>query len=206
MRLFQILLFLSLSLCWTVTVNAQIRPGQQTESQGPISISADSLEAQDQQGVVTFKGSVLARQGGLSISCDAMQVSYKTTGQIKPQNVASADTEQTDSDAPLNPLAPNSAQQIDRVECDGNVRIVEGDRLAVGNKALYLAQALPRRIVLTGDARIWQGADSVTGHEVTYFLDDRRSTVESQNNNRVRATYHQENDKKPEEAASPATR
>ena len=205
MRYFTILLFLSLSLCGAMVANSQIRPGQQTESQGPISISADSLEAQDQQGVVTFKGSVLARQGGLSISCDAMQVFYKTTGQLKTPSAANVSTDETDFDTPLNPLAPNSSQQIDRVECAGNVRIVEGDRLAVGNKALYLAQALPRRIVLTGDARIWQGADSVTGHEVTYFLDDRRSTVESQSNNRVRATYHQENEKKPEDN-NPATR
>jgi lipopolysaccharide export system protein LptA len=77
------------------------------------------------------------------------------------------------------------------VECQGAVRIQQGDRLAVGQKALYLAKARPRRLILTGDARVWQGSNAVTGHEVTYFLDENRSQVESQNNSRVRAFYEQ---------------
>jgi lipopolysaccharide transport protein LptA len=69
------------------------------------------------------------------------------------------------------------------------VKIQQGDRLAVGQKALYLAKAEPRRLIRTGDARVWQGRNAVTGHEVTYFLDENRSQVESRNDSRVRAFY-----------------
>jgi lipopolysaccharide transport protein LptA len=83
----------------------------------------------------------------------------------------------------------SGGQEIEKVECVGDVKIQQGDRLAVGQKATYLARSTPRRLILTGDARVWQGRNAVTGHEVTYFLDENRSQVESQNKSRVRAFY-----------------
>jgi lipopolysaccharide export system protein LptA len=82
-------------------------------------------------------------------------------------------------------------QEIYRVDCEGAVRIQQGDRLAVGQKALYLAKSEPRRLILTGEARMWDGANSVTGHQVDYYLDQNRSQVESRDNQRVRAFYGQ---------------
>jgi lipopolysaccharide export system protein LptA len=82
-------------------------------------------------------------------------------------------------------------QEIYRVDCEGSVRIQQRDKLAVGQKALYLARSEPRRLILTGDARIWEGANSVTGHQVVYYLDQNRSQVESRANQRVRAFYDQ---------------
>jgi lipopolysaccharide export system protein LptA len=82
-------------------------------------------------------------------------------------------------------------QEIDQVTCEGAVKIQQGDRLAVGDQALYLAKAVPRRLVLTGQARVWQGENSVTGHRITYFLDENRSHVDSQGGGRVRAFYDQ---------------
>jgi lipopolysaccharide export system protein LptA len=82
-------------------------------------------------------------------------------------------------------------QEIDRVECEGAVKIQQGERMAVADRALYLAKALPRRLVLTGEARVWQGANSITGHQITYYLDENRSLVDSQGSRRVRAFYEQ---------------
>jgi lipopolysaccharide export system protein LptA len=80
-------------------------------------------------------------------------------------------------------------QEIDRVECEGSVRVQQRDRLAVGQKALYLARSQPRRLILTGEARVWEGPNSVTGHQVVYYLDQGRSQVESRDQGRVRAIY-----------------
>lgn len=157
---------------------AQLRPGGAGDSRGPIAISADTLEADDPGGQVTFKGAVVARQGEMTLTCDVMKVFY--TGPAEGQA------------AP--PAGAADSRQIDRVECDGNVKIVEGERMAVGQKATYLAQTLPRRIVLSGEARIWQGRDSLTGQQVTYYLDDNRSLVEGGRRERVRAVYHQEDE------------
>lgn len=161
---------------WASPAAAQLRPGPAGDSKGPIAISADTLEADDPSGLVTFKGAVVARQGAMTLTCDVMRVFY---------GAAAAEGGEKKGDG--------GGRQIDKVECDGNVKIVEGDRLAVGQKALYLAQALPRRIILTGEARIWQGADSLTGQQVTYYLDDNRSLVEGAGRReRVRAVYHQD--------------
>ncbi|MDR2366948.1 MAG: hypothetical protein LBF58_02380 [Deltaproteobacteria bacterium] len=80
-------------------------------------------------------------------------------------------------------------QEIYRIECEGSVKIQQRDRLAVGQKALYLAKSEPRRLILTGDARVWEAGNSVTGHQVIYYLDQNRSQVESRQNQRVRAFY-----------------
>ncbi|MDR0548340.1 MAG: hypothetical protein LBI10_02850 [Deltaproteobacteria bacterium] len=181
-----------------------------TPRDGPISITADHMTANDKTKVVTFSGRVIARQDDLIISCDVMKVHYqaKTAAKKTPDSAAA-----TEEPAPLattelpNPPLANAAQnespafsggqEIERVECEGAVKIQQGDRLAVGQKALYLAKAAPRRLILTGDARVWQGRNAVTGHEVTYFLDENRSQVESQNNSRVRAFYERPTPKEP---------
>jgi len=169
---------------------AQLKPGGAgRDSKGPIAISADRMESDDPAGVVNFIGAVVARQGDMTITCDRMKVIY--VHQDKAAQPEKAPAEEGQARSPLG----GSDRQIDRVECDGNVKVVEGERMAVGQKALYLAQSLPRRIVLTGEARVWQGRDSLTGHQVTYNLDDSRSLVESGQRERVRAVYHQGDDK-----------
>jgi lipopolysaccharide export system protein LptA len=96
------------------------------------------------------------------------------------------------ADGAADPLG--GGQEIYRVDCEGTVRIQQRGRLAVGQKALYLAKSEPRRLILTGEARIWDGANSVTGHQVVYYLDQNRSQVESRDRQRVRAFYGQGGD------------
>jgi lipopolysaccharide export system protein LptA len=171
------------------------------------------MVADDSTKIVTFTGKVVARQGDLVISCDRMRVRYVPKGsyQAGPQGPAQGPplppVPQADSATPAQPSLPPPAgaaapagggrspleggQEIDQVDCSGAVKIQQGDRLAVGDKALYLARALPRRLVLTGNARVWQGENSVTGHQITYYLDENRSLVDSQTGGRVRAFYNQ---------------
>ena len=169
---------------------AQLRPNSSGGSRGPIAISADRMEADDPGGVVTFIDAVVARQGDMTISCDRMRVYYVND----PSKKDAASDVNADGDGEKSGGSPfgGGSRQIDRVECDGNVKVVEGERMAVGRKALYLAKALPRRIVLTGEARVWQGRDSLTGHQVTYYLDGQRSLVEGNRRERVRTIYHQD--------------
>jgi lipopolysaccharide export system protein LptA len=169
------------------------------------------MTADDSRRLVTFTGKVVARQGDLVISCDAMNVSYQPAGSYAPPaareegagipdaaQAPAADVQDGGRHLPEGASAPaagrsplSGGQEIDRVECEGAVKIQQGDRLAVARKALYLAKALPRRLILTGEARVWQGASSVTGHQITYYLDENRSLVDSQGSRRVRAFYEQ---------------
>lgn len=167
----------------------QLRPGGSGDSRGPIAISSDRMESDDPRGVVHFIGSVVARQGEMTILCDVMDVFYEH--EEKPPN-AGDDSAGGRSGSALG----GASRQIDRIECRGNVKVLEGDRQASGDTGLYLARSLPRRIILTGNARVWQGADSLTGHQVTYYLDTDRSLAEGGAGGRVRTIFNQEDDKK----------
>ncbi|MDR1050176.1 MAG: hypothetical protein LBP95_03675 [Deltaproteobacteria bacterium] len=183
-------------------------------SNGPISISADRMTADDNSRVVTFTGRVITRQDDMIITCDLMRVHYQpvggnadagstpgipapppsaarpTDGQAGAGSVpepldAPPAAETVDGGSPATPL--DGGQEIYRIDCEGSVKIQQRDRLAVGQKALYLAKSEPRRLILTGDARVWENGNSVTGHQVVYYLDQNRSQVESRENQRVRA-------------------
>jgi lipopolysaccharide export system protein LptA len=172
------------------------------------------MTADDAARKVTFTGKVVARQGDLIISCDRMLVSYVPRGSYsqppKPEGANGAQAAQgaasgqAAAQAPPGAAAPpapggqpegrgrsplEGGQEIDQVTCQGAVKIQQRDRLAVGDTALYLARALPRRLVLTGAARVWQGENSITGHQITYYLDENRSLVTSEGASRVRAFY-----------------
>ena len=155
---------------------AQVKPGDMGEVRGPIAISSDRLETDDAAGLVQFIGAVVARQGSLTLTCDLMKVFYTSP----PPGAGEAGS---------SPLTSGS-REIDRVEGFGHVKMVDGDHLAVGDHALYLTRDAPRRLILTGDARVWQGRDSLTGHRITYFLDERRSVAESAPRQRVRTVVH----------------
>ncbi|MGL4209633.1 MAG: lipopolysaccharide transport periplasmic protein LptA [Candidatus Adiutrix sp.] len=169
---------------WAPTsIYAQANLGLGGDGRSPISISADHLEAHETMGFVVFSGLVVARQGDMTISGDVMRIFYVKDETTLPENTLAPTSNR-----------PGADSRIERVECEGNVKIVDGDRMAVGEKAIYLVASEPRRIVLTGNARIWQGRDSLSGHQVTYFLDSGRSLVEGQRGSerreRVQTIYH----------------
>lgn len=170
--------FLLLALAWNIgpfanPAKAQLKP---SDSRDPIVISSDRLETDDANGVIKFIGAVVAKQGSMTITCDLLKAFYNTN----------STPTQMEKSSPLN----DSNREIDRVEGFGHVKIVDGDHLAMSDHALYLAKNEPRRIILTDDARVWQGHNSVTGHQITYFLDTKRSQVESDKRQRVRAIFH----------------
>ena len=157
---------------WAAPAAGQIKPAARGEAREPISISSDRLEADDSKGVIQFIGAVVARQGSLVLTCDRMKVFYTAPPPGRPGPGAS-------------PLA-SGGREIDRVEGFGQVKMVDGRNRAVGDHALYLAHNIPRRLILTGEARVWQGRDSLAGHRITYFLDERRGVVESASRPKVR--------------------
>jgi lipopolysaccharide export system protein LptA len=155
---------------------AQVRSGEPGVARGPIAISADRLETDETAGLVRFIGAVVARQGGLTLTCDRMNVHY-TLSPSGPEAAGSS------------PLA-SGRREIDRVESFGQVKMVDGHRLALGDHGLYLAREAPRRLILTGHARLRQGRDSLTGHRIIYYLDEKRSVAESAPQGRVTTVVH----------------
>jgi lipopolysaccharide export system protein LptA len=132
----------------------------------PITIKSNELAADNKGKTAIFSGKVVAKQGDVIIFCDRMTVYYgRTQG------------------------------DVDKIEADGNVRIVQENRTGVASHAVY--EGRQGRITLTGGGpKLMQGADTVSGEIITYFIDDERSSVTG---GRVEAVIHPKsgNDARP---------
>jgi lipopolysaccharide export system protein LptA len=136
-----------------------------TSSQ-PITIKSNDLTADNKGKTAVFSGKVVAKQGDVTIFCDRMTVYYGTT-----------------------------QGDVDKIEADGNVRIVQENRTGFAAHAVY--ESKQGRITLTGGSpKVMQGSDTVAGEVITYFIDDERSSVSG---GRVEAIIHpkSKNDARP---------
>ncbi|MHB1398837.1 MAG: lipopolysaccharide transport periplasmic protein LptA [Trichloromonadaceae bacterium] len=137
---------------------AAVLDGQASTDQ-PIDIRSDRLEANDAKKQMRFLGNVVARQGDLTIYAQEITIFYA-----------------------------EGAGDIDRVEALRDVRIVQGEKVATGQKGVFFNREA--KIVLTGSPRINQGQDFISGEQITVFLNEERSVVSGQDGGRVNAVFH----------------
>lgn len=129
--------------------------GALDDSSEPIHIEADRMVSSDKDSAVVFVGNVDAKQGNLVIRTDEMTVYY-----VQDKNGS----------------GKKNSSQVEKLICRGNVEISEGDWLGTGNRMDYFAK--DRKVILSGDAKGWQGQNMVSGKTITYYLDEGRSVVE----------------------------
>jgi lipopolysaccharide export system protein LptA len=78
-----------------------------------------------------------------------------------------------------------------RTVSTGAVRIITRDcRTGTAQRAEYYDAE--QRVVLIGDARVWQEENVVTGERITIFLAEDRSMVESGAGGRVKGVFYPE--------------
>jgi len=130
-------------------------------SNQPLRITAQELEADNKNRVITFRGKVEARQGALTINADTAQVFYEKK---------------------------EEGNEIREVVATGNVKVQEGDRLATAQKAVFMNRE--QKITLTGQPKVWQGKDMVSGEKIIVLLDEEKSFVESGPDRRVEVILH----------------
>ena len=122
----------------------------------PVNINADSLEYDNRRDQAVFNGHVIARQGDVTMYANRVRVTYKKGGGLQ------------------------------RLYATGNVKVVQGDRIATGDKIVFYSDA--QKIVATGNPRVWQGENVVQGTRITVYLAEKRSVVEGTRERRVQAT------------------
>lgn len=123
-------------------------------SRAPIDIDSDSVEADQKKNTFTFKGNVVAKQEDVTLYCNALTVYYD--GETK---------------------------KIKEIVASGNVKIVQQDRRATSQKAIFYQDE--SKVVLEGDAVIRQGENVIRGERVVHFIDEERSYVEPPKGGRV---------------------
>ncbi len=134
-----------------------------TSRQEPIHIRSHDLEFLYNEKRIIYRGDVVATQGDVTVKSDLLTVTYE---------------EPTTEDGTALPQSESvtSRQRLKEIVAEGNVEITTQDRRATGKKVVF--NEANRTVVLSGNAVLWEGANQVTGEQVTVFLDEKRSVVE----------------------------
>jgi lipopolysaccharide export system protein LptA len=143
-------------------------------SNAPIVIDADRMEAFKRDGLVVFTGSVIAKQENSVQTADRMEVYLDDKG-----------------------------ERVLRIISTGNVKIVTEDcRTGTARRAEYYDD--DQRLLLIGDAKVWQEDNVVTGERIVMHLADDRSEVEAGPQGRVKSVFYPKRDEEKPEAAAAA--
>jgi lipopolysaccharide export system protein LptA len=135
-------------------------------SKDPITITSDTLEYAYRDGIVVYRGDVLAVQGEIKIRSNELRITLAKTDTGKPSGAKAASEIES----------ANTASKLQEVVAIGNVRIDQGTRWAVGGKATFDQSA--RTLVLTEAPVLHDGPNEVAGDRVVVYLDEDRSVVE----------------------------
>jgi lipopolysaccharide export system protein LptA len=154
-----IILTLLITMLWVAPLLAAPPTGTPlTGSKEPIEITSDRLDADDNARIMMFIGNAVAKQGDATIFADRLTVRYAEQG-----------------------------GDVDRVVAEGNVRIVQGERLATSQRADFFRDQ--ERILLTGDPQVTEKGSTVKGHQITLFMKERRAVVQASQSGRVNAVF-----------------
>ncbi len=139
----------------------------------PVTIDADLLENLQKEGLVVFTGNVVANQNSSIHYSDRMEVYLDAKG-----------------------------DGIVRTVSSGNVKIITKDcKIGTAKRAEYYDAE--QRVVLVGNARVWQEDNVVTGERITIFLAEDRSVVEGGKQERVKAVFYPRGQEQPAAASKP---
>jgi lipopolysaccharide export system protein LptA len=149
--------------------------GSATRSNSPIVIDADRMEASKKDGLVIFTGNVVAKQDNSTQTADRMEVYLDDKG-----------------------------ERVQRIISTGNVKIVTEDcRTGTARRAEYYDD--DQRLLLIGDAKVWQEDNVITGDEIEILLAEDRSTVKGGTRGRVKSVFYPKRDEEKQDGAAPVT-
>jgi len=174
------------------------------ELKTPVQIEADHMQSSQKDNSVFFSGRVEAKQEGLTIHSDEMTVHYKAgadpgkqvKGEKRKGSVQSLPDKGSVQSAPSNGEAQSPLEGgIERLVANGHVEITKEGWVATGNQAEYFSKE--RKVVLTGDTKVWQNNNLVTGDTFIMYLDEGKSMVErnSKKGERVKAFFYPDAEK-----------
>jgi lipopolysaccharide export system protein LptA len=133
----------------------------------PIHIEANRMTSTEKSNAVVFTGDVDAKQGDVRIRSDEMTVFYN--------QLESPTKHPKDKKKALPEAEKKTTQQVEKLICTGNVEVTRGEWLGTAKKMLYLSKE--RQVILTENAKAWQGQNTVSGEKIIYYLDEGRSEV-----------------------------
>jgi len=142
------------------------------EKAQPLTVDADRMERFGKENLVIFSGNVVARRDNSVQYADRVEVYLDEKG-----------------------------DRILRTVSTGSVRIITKDcRTGTAQRAEYFD--LEQRVMLIGNARVWEEDNVVSGDTITLFISQDRSIVQGGKQERVKAVfYSRDEDKRDGQAA-----
>lgn len=166
---------LLLIICLALAAPVFAAKAPKPSGEQPIHVVSDRLEVDNKSQVATFIGKVKATQGDVVITSDRLMVYYDRDDKAaKPKK----------GKKPAGLM--DQGGKVRKVVALGHVKVVQRDRVGVGQKATYWAGG--RKILLEGRATVWRGKNVVSGEKITVFLDEDRSVVHGAPGRRVTVT------------------
>ncbi len=118
------------------------------DSNAPVNVAANSIEAQDRADRVLITGNVEVTQAGLRLTADRMTVAYSRA----------------------------NGTEINRIDATGGVTVSKGNERARGNVAIYDLDK--RIITLVGNVELQQAGNNLRGGRLVIDLNSGRATVD----------------------------
>jgi lipopolysaccharide export system protein LptA len=128
------------------------------KERSPIVVTAKALFADNKKKTAVYKKDVVVKKDDITLYADEVTV------RLLPSEGAGKDGERQGADI------FKGAGKIDTIEAKGGVKIVQQDKVATSDAAVYYSQS--DKIVMTGSPRVWQGQNVLTGSRITYDIKD----------------------------------
>jgi len=132
---------------------------RKAEPPKPVTITAKRMEANRKLHVVTYIEDVVVKKEDLTIYAPRIEF-----------------------------LFDEKMEEIQKITAEGGVRIVDPEKTATAEKALYLNDQ--DILILTGNAKVWQGDNVIAGPKMTLLRKEDRSIVEGAGNERVTSIFY----------------
>jgi lipopolysaccharide export system protein LptA len=147
----------------------------------PMEITSNRMEAFNEKKIVVFSGSAKATQGNKVLKADQLILYYTKEKETDKKNKSGTiETEKTGD--------------LEKVEAKGNVSLTQGEKVATGDEATYYRDSA--KIIMTGNAVLNEGKNSIKGDRVIVFLNENRGIVESNTKKQVKAIIYPQEKKK----------
>lgn len=124
----------------------------------PVHVTAERMEVDNATNLIRFSGNVVSVRGDMVIRSDTLEVLNAGGG-------------------------GSGEEQVKKIVARGNVQFENATKKATGDQAVYSADE--RTVVLSGNARAWEGENVVSGSRMTIYIDEDKTVVEGGADQRV---------------------
>jgi len=118
------------------------------------------MEAFNEKNMVVFSGNATAKQGDIVLKSDQLFLYYKNESGKKDK---------------IGTKKIEASGDLDKIEAKGNVVITQKERRATSDEASYNQEN--GQIVMTGNAILREGKNTVTGCKVIVYINEDRGSV-----------------------------